>query len=167
MSIWIRAVCRRRAAFSADELREGVAERLDLLTALYCPRDEEPAEAVVARLRVDPLGPDTWTLHYREDRFIRAERWSGARAEAEARELAERIDGPAEPGAAAVRSLLGAATDIVAFELKASDADGMGWPICIAAAAWIAARGDGLVNAEGEGWLEPTPKEVRPVLRER
>jgi hypothetical protein len=34
----------------------GIGEPLDLLTALYCPDDEEPAETVLARLSVDPLG---------------------------------------------------------------------------------------------------------------
>jgi hypothetical protein len=40
----------------------------------------------------------------------------------------------------------------------------MGWPTTVAAAAFLAERGEGLLHADGEGWLEPTPSEVRPIL---
>jgi hypothetical protein len=167
MSIWIRAVCRSAVAFAADELKTGIGERLRLLTALYCPDDEEPAGEVLKFLQVDTVGPGIWGLQYRDNhRFIRVERWRNGAAQKEAGELRERLNDSQSPAAATVRALLDDVAEISGFELKASDADGMGWPIAISAAAWIAARGDGLVQAEGEGWMAPTAKEIRPVLNE-
>jgi hypothetical protein len=167
MSIWIRAVCRSAVAFAADELKTGIGERLTLLTALYCPDEEEPASEVLKRLQVETVGPNIWALRYRNDhRFIRVERWRNGVAQKEGDELRERLNDSQSPAAAAVHALLDDVAEISGFELKASDANGMGWPIAISAAAWVTARGDGLVQAEGEGWMAPTAKEIRPVLNE-
>ena len=167
MSIWIRSVHRRPASFTAAEMVAGIGERLDLLTALYCPDDEEPAETVLARLSVDPLGPEIWVLRDTDQKhFIRIERWRAGAAHAEARELRERLSVSSGAGRATVAALLDNVSETVGFELKPTDADGMGWPLAIAAAAWLATQGDGLIHAEGDGWLEPTRKEVRPLLAE-
>lgn len=164
MSIWIRSMHRQPVTFTADELLAGIGERLTLLTCLYCPPDEEPVGDVLARLSLDLLAPGVWALRYRPcDPFIRVELWHGPAARAEASELRDSISSLAGP-AVKVRALLDVVTEAFGFELKSSHAEGMGWPIAIAAAAWLAKRGDGLIYAESEGWMAPTPSEIRPVL---
>ena len=167
MRIWIRAVCRQPVDFTGPEMAAGIGQRLNLLILLFCPDDEEPAADVMARLRVVPLEAGVWAIRWRtDDRFIRVESWRGAAARTEAREFQELLASTTGAGADAVRALLDSATEIVGFELKASDADGMGWPVAISAATWLATRGDGLIQAETEGWMAPTPKEIRIVLNE-
>jgi len=167
MSIWIRALCRQPVIFTNEEIAAGIGERLDLLTALYCPDDEESSKEVLARLRIELLEQDVWALRYRsDDRFIRVERWQGVSAAEEAHELRARVTSLGGADVATVYALLDAVAEIVAFELKASDANAMGWPVAVAAAAWLAAHGEGLIHAEGEGWMAPTRKEIRFVLTE-
>jgi hypothetical protein len=62
VSLWVRAVCRRAVDFTAEELAAGIGRRLDLLIAMYCPDDEEPTAAVLARLQVAQAGPDAWAI---------------------------------------------------------------------------------------------------------
>ena len=163
MSIWIRAICKRSVPLAGEDLRAGIAQRLRLLIALYCPDDEEPADQVLPRLGIEPLKANVWALHYRDgDHVIRIDRWQGAAAQNEARELKAEVTG-SQPGVARIRALLDEAVEITGFELRRSDADSMAWPIAIAAAVSVAAQGDGLIHAEGEGWMEPTATEIRPV----
>lgn len=153
--------------FTGHQLTAGIGERLDLLTALYCPDEEEPAQIVLARLLVEPLDQEAWALYYRsENSFIRVERWRDTAARKEAIELWERVNSRKHVSVQPVISLLESVTEIVGFELRFSDTESMGWPISVAAAAWLAAAGQGLIYAEGQGWLRPTLREIKIVLPE-
>jgi hypothetical protein len=59
--------------------------------------------------------------------------------------------------------VLGAAVDIVAFELHEGD-DGIVWGLVDQLARWLAVEGAGLVEAEGE-WREAATGEVLRELR--
>lgn len=165
MSIWVRALCTTSVAdITPEELRAGIAQRLPLLASLYGEDDEE---ATAARLRVEgdaPLG--VWKIAYRGDETsIRLERWSEPAELKE--EVTELLDGLAdcdEDGVDEVRELLGKVVDSVALELKLSDCECIGWPVAIAAAACLAARGAGIVQADGEGWMLPRGRDVEHVL---
>lgn len=50
----------------------------------------------------------------------------------------------------------------VAFCLKQSDADGMGWPIAWHTAMSLAKQGEGLVEGEGTWWDPVTYKAIVP-----
>jgi hypothetical protein len=175
MAIWVRAICRKSVADGTpEELRAGIAERLPRMAALY---GESDVEATVARLRVeaepggagDPeeRGSSVWQLRYRGDdqRSVRVERWSDpARVEGEVKELLEGLEDCDEDGVGEVRSALTEAVETVAFELAMSDTEGMGWPVVIAAAACLARRGNGLVQADGEGWMEPDGLDLEHLI---
>jgi hypothetical protein len=98
--------------------------------------------------------------------FIRIERWTGKRAGGEVSEAHQRLVGRNDRNLGAVRAVLDATIETVAFELKGSDVNTMGWPVAGSGAAWVAAQGDGLVHADGDGWLKPTPQEVERLLAE-
>jgi hypothetical protein len=96
-----------------DALLGGIGDRLALLTYLFCPDEEEKPDVVLARLRVTPA--------------------------------------PGEPSGAwgVWRLRYGRAhnaeirVERTAREAPATPAKTMAWPIGVAAAAWLASRGDG------------------------
>jgi hypothetical protein len=159
-----------------EALVAGVGERLALLTYLYCPESEERPDDVCKRLRVTMQGEgafDTWLLRYgrvhnAQMRIHRVARESPAtpfrRSGAEDVAYMASLRRDLEPRAGTeVRRVLDSAHDVVTIAMTARAAQRMAWPVGVAAAAWLAARGDGLLHAPGSGWLAPTPKEVRPV----
>ncbi len=96
------------------------------------------------------------------------ERWNDPRAvKEEVAEFLERLQGSAEPAATRVRRHLKATAESVGIELKASDARGMGWPVAIAVAAEICERFDGILHADGSGWMAPSGIDVDLVLPDR
>ena len=105
-------------------------------------------------------------LHYRRDGGppIRAERWYGPATDEEVEDRLEDIEDQQGFAADRVRAMLAKAGESIAFELKVSHAQGMGWPLAIAGAAWLAEIGQGLIHAEGSGWMAPTCAEVEFVL---
>jgi hypothetical protein len=165
MSIWIRALCTKAVGdVTPAELRAGIAERLPLLAALY---GEDDAEATAPRLRIEGETPmRAWELFYRDDdHFIGVERWSEpAEVGEELDELRESLEDCDEDEVEDVLALLDRVVETVAFELKTSDCEGIGWPVAIAAAACLAARGEGIIQADGEGWMAPRGREVEHVL---
>ncbi|MFT3775971.1 MAG: hypothetical protein QM820_62295 [Minicystis sp.] len=165
MSVWIRALCTRTVAdVTPADLAAGIAERLPLVASLY---GEEGAEEVARRLRIEGQAPmSAWELFYRGDEAsIGLERWSKpGEVREEVDELLETLADSDEDGVEDVRELLGQVVETVAFELKLSDCEGMGWPVAIAAAAVLAARGEGIIQADGEGWMVPEGKEIEHVL---
>lgn len=163
MSIWIRAICTQpigplneidmRAALDDDEI--------DLWAEAYDIADDAIADACVA-LRFEYPKPDVGDMQYGVDREISFERWSGEAAREEIdemREMAEDADGD---GIARVRDVLSHAVETVAFELKASHARDMGWPLALCAALELAKRGRGLVQADtsSDTWWDPETGEV-------
>lgn len=174
MSIWVHAFCRKSiGSVRPEDVAHGVERRLTALTYLLLPEEEEDPGAVLKRLRVTSAGRGAelrrLELHYRRDpgRFILGERWSNPRAVAE--EVEERLEmlrERREPATEKVREHLRATLETFAFQLKASDARGMGWPIAISAAAELCEHGDGLIHADGSGWMVPTGIDVDLLLSE-
>jgi len=160
MSIWVRAVCTKSLGeVTPEDLRAGVADRLERLAAFY--GEPDPAETL-GRLRVERAGHDeraeVFLLHYRpdDDHFLRVERWTEpARVKEETVELMAELEDCDEEGVDDVRACLERAVETTALELKISDAEGIGWPIAIATAATLAALGEGLIQADAEGWMAP------------
>ncbi len=175
MSIWVVAYCKRSVVeVTAADVAEGIAERLELLTYLFCPEDEEDPRAVLQRLRiVDLSGPgrfDRFHIFYRREpeRFIPADRLAGSGCDAEVREELERlalIGVGRWAEVTRVKQALAMTRERVAFELKVSDANGMGWPLAVAAAAWFVDVAGGIVRG-GSSWMVPSGREVRFVLNE-
>jgi hypothetical protein len=162
MSIWIRAVCTKSVGdVSPEDLRAGIAARLPRMAALY---GEDDPEATIPRLRVEPSGSageggfGVLLLRYAEgdDRFLRVERWAEReRVDDELGELRDDLEESDEDEVDTVLACLDAAVETVAIELQMSDTEGIGWPLAMAAAAFLAERGAGLIQAENEGWLAP------------
>jgi hypothetical protein len=171
MSVWIRAICRKSVTSTTpEELLTGITKRLMLLTYLY---GEDDYEETMSRLRVENASSgetfEVYRIYYQErgNGFIRVARWSKPNAVAqEVRELMESLEERKGLEVEMIRQLLAKAVEIVGLELKQTDADGMGWPVAIAAAAFLAEKGEGVVYADGEGWMEPTAKEVSILLNE-
>ena len=171
MSIWIRVFCRETVSRATpEEMRAGIARRLELLTYLFCPEDEEEPGDVLGRLRIENCSEGdafgVFLLHYRRDGGppIRAERWYGPAKEEEVEERLEDLEGREGPAADRVRAMLAQARESIAFDLKLSHAQGMGWPLAVAGAAWLAEIGQGLIHAEGTGWMSPKGNEVEFIL---
>lgn len=160
-----------------DQLAAGIAERLGLFTALYCPIDEEKPDVVLARLRVVPttesVGFDTWHVRYgrahnaaiavvRTAREASATPFQSSGVENVA--YMARIHRGVEPrDLREVADVLDRAYDVVSIRMTKKAAQRMAWPVGVAAAAWLAARGDGILFVPGSGWLVPTKKEARPA----
>lgn len=163
MGIWIRAICTKRlGALTPEELRAGIAARLKRLCVLYGEGDPAPT---IARLRVErgearePERSEVFLVRYREDpeHFLRVERWLDPdRVAGVVEELTQRLtaieeDEDIEDACAC----LSAAVEVSAMELEVDDTEGVGWPLAIAAAAYLADRGEGLIQADREGWMMP------------
>jgi hypothetical protein len=167
MSIRVRALCPDPVGdLTPESLRSGIAERLPTVAAYY---GEEGADDAIARLTVEPAGENgaAWILRYREDpsRSLRIERRTRAKAVAsEVAEMRALLSDCDEDGVEDVRALLGDVKETVGIELEMSDVEGIGWAVAIAAAACVAARGRGLIQAENEGWMAPEGRGVEQVL---
>lgn len=168
MSIWVRALCTKSVgALTADDLRRGIAERLPVLATYY---GEPGAEGALAHLRVESessQGFSVYRVHYGidPDRSMRLERWSDREhVGAEIVALLQRLADCEEDEVEDVRDHLALVVESVALELEVPDVRGIGWPVAIAAAATVAARGGGLIQADGEGWMHPNGREVEQLL---
>jgi hypothetical protein len=166
MSFWIHAYCNASvAAVTAKELTDGIAERLSLLTYLFCPDEEEEPADVLARLKIEDRSTNgefqVFLMHFRADSplFIRIDR-SPNRGGIE--ELAREIlSARTEPELVRVRSMLSEAKEDVSFCLKAQDVEAMGFPLSIAAAAYLVHRaGGGVIQSGSYSWMVPKGREV-------
>lgn len=162
MSFWVHAFCNKTVTdVTADELRDGIAKRLEMLTLLFCPDDEEPVEKVLAALRVETPNRKTFLIHTsKSGPFINATLYErDAIEEVEARLPAlGRKDGLAK-----LRKMLVAAKEDVSFDLKASHVSGMGFPVAIAAAAALVERRGGVIQSGTFSWMVPAGREVKIV----
>ena len=100
-------------------------------------------------------------MHYRTDSplFIRIDRSTdrGAIEELDQEVLSTRR----EPEVARVRAMLAAAKEDVSFCLKADDVEAMGFPLAIAAAAYLVNRaGGGVIQSGSYSWMVPSGREV-------
>ena len=92
--------------------------------------------------------------------FIHVDCWTGDRARGEADEIGEMLETRTDPASCRVRALLPAVQETLAFCLKQSHIEGMGWPIAFHMAMWLAKTGQGLVDADGVWWDPVTYTEI-------
>jgi hypothetical protein len=59
--------------------------------------------------------------------------------------------------------MLAKAKEDVSFCLKAHDADGMGFPLSIAAAAYLVQKAGGLIQSGCYSWMVPSGQEVQII----
>ena len=174
MSIWVRVFCKKSVAtLTPEDLADGIGRRVGALTYLLLPEDEEDPAAVVDRMEVLTEEDASEFVHaeiaYRvgDDRPIQVERWFDRKmVEEEVSEALDELGKRTEPEAQMVRERVQAAIETIGFELKLGDAKGMGWPVSLGAACEVCARGEGVVYAEGLGWVEPTGIDLRVLLPE-
>jgi hypothetical protein len=166
MSFWIHAYCNKSvASVTPAELTAGIAERLALLTYLFCPEKEEEPSEVLARLKIEDKSTDgtfrVFLMHYRTDSpvFIRIDRTDDPRGEIE--EVQEVLSLRSEPELALIREMLARAKEGVSFCLKAHDVEAMGFPLSIAAASYFVQKAGGLIQSGSYSWMVPSGKEVR------
>jgi hypothetical protein len=161
MSIWVSVYCRKKVgAVRPARLAAEIKARLANFSEVY--GDEAPDEAL-ARLSVviykRPGGAALLQLNYTKepfpvviDRVTRPDDVSG-----HAREYVEEyLSGRRGKQVSAVREHLTHAAEVINFCLKQAHHDGMGLPLTLAAAAWFADKGDGLVHEDYHGWLRLT-----------
>jgi hypothetical protein len=170
MSLWVTAFCRKSVAgVQPEEMHAAIAARLEELTLLILPENEEEPDELLKRLRVEDDSNrnefQNFAIYYRkDDRPIPACRWEREQARNEGLEWLEKFADGNEPEAELIRAVLANVTDSVAIELKLSDIQGMGWPVAIGAAVWLAEIGEGVVHATDCGWFVPDNGGARLLL---
>ncbi|PQO34626.1 hypothetical protein DTL21_14050 [Bremerella cremea] len=167
MSIWVRAYLHQPSGTQVAELlSQGIAQRLPLLTFLFSPEAEEEPEDVLERLRVQPDGDKDWEIYYRDDPdwFLPVERFTGEAAQEEIEEALEELEDYSHLETEPVREFLAGVVETIGFELKLSDAEGMGTPVAIAAATKLVETFGGIVSADGYGWMLPSGNEVDVIM---
>jgi len=148
----------------------GIAKRMVLLGYLYSedfPEDELPRVRVEAISSVETF--ESFDIRYGADQVygFRVDRWQEpSKVKEEVTELRNNVRNRKEFAAKRINECLSRTIETVGIELKLFDASGIGWPIAMAAAAWLADTSNGLVQADDVGWLEPTDVEVRTILEE-
>jgi hypothetical protein len=166
MPIFIRTIARTTlSAVTPELLQNAIGSRLETLVGRYSPSDDDTPQQVLARLRVEGGGSfDDWRLTFSPGaRPIRVQRLIGKAWETDRRAFFDEVDKDEEAGKR-IRALLTDAKESVALQLSDVDAHGMAWPVAMAAAAALAKASDGLVRADGEGWLEVDGKDVALVV---
>lgn len=174
MSISIRVVCRSSLGdVTPEALSAGLVERLPKLANQYGEEGaaETAKHVAITRKKGSGDGFDVFELRWRSDQQkpVRIERRAEERAEEELGELNDWLESymaeeEGDDGVEEIAHALQAAEEIVMLELSSSDTEGMGWPVAMAVAHYLAETGDGIVRAEGEGWLAPEEGELRHVL---
>jgi hypothetical protein len=172
MSFWIVAYCRDSvASVTPDELHAGIAERLKLLTYLFCPEDEEEPDEVMARLQIEDISQGSefrvFLMNYRGSGQapIRIDRDDDPKlVQGEIQEIIEEffpaVDSPPKQR---VIDLLANARESIAFCLKAHDVEAMGFPLSIAAAAYLVQRAGGVIRSGSYSWMVPSGREVEII----
>jgi hypothetical protein len=165
MSIWIRVICKRSTGpLNQLDLREGTRDADFAMWGEDYDLDDDEVDKIEEGLHFEVAATDVTLMHYRinePDRFIRIERWTGMKAKEEVGELLEQIEDIESPAAERVRSMLRDVLETIAFELKLSDVESIGYSIAWATAMWLAERGAGLVQTESpDQWWDPDTYEV-------
>jgi hypothetical protein len=167
MSFWIHAYCNDSvASVTPEELAGGIAERLTMLTYLFCPAEEEEPQEVLARLKIKNASTDgafqAFQMHYRKDTpvFISIDRTANRGGIAE---LEQELSHRTEPEVAKVRGMLANVKEDVSFCLKAHDVEAMGFPLSIAAAAYLVQKAGGLIQSGTYAWMVPSGREVKTI----
>ncbi|AKT39612.1 hypothetical protein [Chondromyces crocatus] len=159
MSIRIRAVCTKSVlGVTAESLREGIAARLPTLATYY--GESEPSKTI-AGLSVSEgggvRGESGWMRIQAGDAAGMAlvVDWigEGQALKDEIQALLAGLDDCEEEDAEEVRDCLSDAVGVARVTLDVGAVEGIGWPLAIAIAATLADEGEGLIQADGEGWM--------------
>jgi len=168
MRVYVRTFCRNSVASkTTDAMQVGIAERLDDLLSQLCQNDEPAAEDILGRLRIENESEsnsfEVFHLRYHDDsdHLITIERCEGYSALVQIQEYMAHIRYHTDPGGVIIRDHLSSAVETVSFEMELTDAEGTGLAVAMAAAAWLAEIGNGIIHAQDLGWMLPEGKEVR------
>ncbi|MBI3182100.1 MAG: hypothetical protein HYZ28_08140 [Myxococcales bacterium] len=170
VGIWVRAYCVRNVQIDPKALAEGIAARLPGVAKRMPGTPRLNVAAALRHMRIEPAGEpgrEAWLVHYGDgpEERLHLELWGRKAAKEQAGELLEELRGRDESGARRVREVLSRAVEAVVLQVKAAEVSTR-LPVAIAAAAWVAEHGNGLVEADGYGWTAPTPDGVETVLEE-
>jgi hypothetical protein len=162
MSMWVRVLSTKALGdLTPEELRRGLGRWLSRVAEDY----GEDHEGVLSRVRVEGAAPLRGGAIQYGAGTIRFERTTDREGvEGEVAKLSATIEGSDEEGVEEVQELLGDVVEIAKLELSLADCEGIGWPIAIAAAAYLAERGEGIVQADREGWMAPEDGALEQVL---
>ena len=171
MSIWVHVFCRKTAkSINPNELLEGIMKRFTLLCYLYGEDEPEIFSPRITEESKNMEGEfDVYLLSHKEhgSNPIRIERWSDKIKVLEEVTEFERYADMIQDHKIKnkVHDYLENTIETVGIELKLSDAEGLGWPAAISAAAWIAEYTEGIAYNESDGWFLPTEKEIRFLVQ--
>lgn len=163
VSIWVRACCVRDVEIDLQALAQSISRRWQGVAS------ELKTPSQLPLLRIQPAGEpgrEAWLIHHGEEGGqLHLERWSGKAAQTQVQELLEELEGRDEPGARRVREVLARTVEMVGLEVR-RDSPGPALSLALAAAAYVAEHGKGLVHADGYGWAEATPASVELLIAE-
>jgi hypothetical protein len=166
MSLWLRTFLTKPLDVTLDQLSHALDDADFYMMAEWQELDDELGPLARKSLRFEHVkhrDKKRWIVlvHYRHhelgDRFMHFELWRDPKKVKE--EVSETLEN--DPPAKA-KKLLPQVVETAAFELKVSDAEGMGWPIAYHLAMWLAQpeRGNGLVEYEDDWWDAKTYKKL-------
>ena len=168
MSLWIRVICTQSIGqLEVADLRRGSGAADFVTWAENQGLSEAEGKHAQKALRFEgPAGAlTTARLFYRPgEQFIGVERWTGAVAVEKLKALRVEFLGQPDATARRIDAVLSLAVELVAFELNADDAAGMGWPISWQTAMWLGNLGKGLIDANGSWWDPETYEVIRSSL---
>jgi hypothetical protein len=165
----VRVFCPKGLGHLDPEVfRQGIEQRMELLTYLLCPEDEKDPAEVLQRIRIEPVSPDVLKIRYR----VRGSKYPLCVNRFVGEEFKEQVS-MAEFGLSRypraktrrAKAILSKAIDCVGFALSPVDRRGMGWPLAIAAAAKFAELGCGAIDTNDMGWLLPAGNEVSWLVK--
>jgi hypothetical protein len=151
-----------------DVLREGIEQRMELLTYLLCPEDEEDPSEVLRRMRIEPVSADSLKIRYRPagSKYpLRVNRVAAEEFEEQVRMAELGLTWYPRGKTRRARALLSKAVDCIGFALSPVDRRGMGWPLAIAAAAKLVELGGGAIDTNDMGWVVPNGNEVSWIVK--
>lgn len=157
MSIWIRAFVEESVAnVESRDFVGRMHQRLYLLSLLYDVEGDQVDLSVDLRT-VSGGRLESAVISFAGD-SVPARVWRGGKAKTEIDEFVEMVESDAQ-----LVSRLNRCTEVLGFELRARQASEIAFAIAIAAAASLVEQFGGVVQADGDGWLIPTEKEVKYV----
>jgi len=169
MSIWVRTFCRKPLSkISPDQFATGIAKRLKALITHFHLENAPPAATIMRDLRVEDLSRNGVFSKLRlrldeQNTRLPFERWTGTACEEEVNESLSHLADRQVPEAREVESILRHVCESIACEVDDEMVDGLGSPLAVAAAAYLAEIGDGVIEVQG-AWMLPSEHEIRFLL---
>ena len=148
-------------SLTADLIRAGIEQRLELLTYLFCPEQESEPEEILNSLCVETTESQELKIRWRPRMRY------PTRAYKFGDQLIEQIkmnkfamQSYSNNDVAIAAPLLDSWEDGVGF-CQGYTRDDMGWPVAFAAATAIAEKSGGVIVTSSYGWYLPSGNEVR------